>query len=122
MTLDARAESARGYMLIGIFYIHLMIPFAQSRADPANAMAAFVQIKLLAPHIAVFFFLSGFGARHIGKRPFAAMASQSLMLLLLATLSHAVGYWIGPFWYDPPGSWTEAGRQFIKPIILGTGY
>lgn len=122
MTLDPRAESARGYMLIGIFYMHLLMNFAESRANPENAMAAFVQIKLLAPHVAVFFFLSGFGARHIGKRPFQAMATQSLMLLVLASLSHVVGYWIGSFWFYPPANWHEAARQFIKPLVIGTGY
>lgn len=122
MTLDARMESARGYMLMGIFYVHLLITFAQSRADPADAVSAFIQIKLLAPHVSVFFFLSGSGARHIGKRSFQTIAAQSLALFGVSALLQIVGYWIGPFWHQPWAGWADALRQVIKPVLLGTGH
>lgn len=109
-------------MLMGIFYVHLLISFAQTRVDPADAAAAFVQIKLLAPHVAVFFFLSGSGARYIGKRAFPTILAQSLMLLLVAATLQVVGYAIGPFWHQPPAGWADAVRQMLKPILIGTGH
>lgn len=122
MTLDIRDETSRGYMLIGILYIHALIAFASTRADPAGATASFVQIKLLAPHVSVFFFLSGMGARNLGKRSFPSVVTQSLMLLLLASVSHAVGYWIGPFIQNPPQYWGGAVYGFAKPLVYATGY
>lgn len=122
MTLDPRIETARGYMLMGIFYVHLVICFAQTLSNPADAVSSFVQIKLLAPHVAVFFFLSGAGARYIGKRPFQPIAVQSLMLLILAAIMQVIGYAIGPLLHWPPATWSEVAQQMIKPILLGTGH
>lgn len=122
MTLDIRAEKARGYVLIAILYLHLLVTYVLTRGDPASAPIAFVQIKLLAPHVSVFFFLTGMGARGLGRRSLSSVLTQSLMLLLLAALSHAIGYWIGPFLHDPPVGLRATARDFLTPLVTGTGY
>ncbi|WP_448501135.1 acyltransferase family protein [Sphingomonas sp.] len=117
-----RDDVGRGLLLGGILYVHFVIAFAQTRTDPMGAVASFVQIKLLASHVAVFFVLAGMGARHIARRGWRSVTGQSLMLVVLAAFSHAIGYWIGPFVHNPPMFWGGAVYGLVKPIVSGTGY
>ncbi|MDG5489250.1 hypothetical protein NYR55_11555 [Sphingomonas sp. BGYR3] len=122
MTLDSRAERARGYVVMAILYVHLLGTFLLSRPDPSIAPLTFIQIKLLAPHVSVFFLLAGMSAPRLGQRGLASVLSQSVMLLLLAAVSHAIGYWIGPFLHDRPDSWSAIMDGFLRPLVTGTGF
>lgn len=122
MTLDIRNETARGYLLLSVFYLHSVYAFITAQPDPALAPAAFVQIKLLAPQVAVFFVLSGMGAPGLGRRSFSTLLGQSLMLVLLAAMSHVLGALaLGAIYGGFETPWTFA-KSVIKPLVYGTGY
>lgn len=121
MLLNATTDRARGYMLLGIIYLHSLIAFASAR-EPEAIMASFVQIKLLSPHVSVFFLLSGIGARHIARRRFAHIARQSAALILLATFSHLTGVLLATALHGPGGGFDEWLRMLVEPVVLGTGY
>ena len=120
MMLDAKTDRARGYMLLGIIYMHSLVAFASTRA-PEDVMASFVQIKLLAPHVSVFFLLSGMGARRIARRSAFQIARQSAALVLLAIISHLTGFLIQ---LAVGGAGTGYGDMLllVEPLFLGTGY
>lgn len=122
MTLDARADAARGYVLIGVFYLHILFALLKAAPDPAALPAAAIQIKLLAGHVSAFFFLSGMGARGLGQRSAESVAVQSIMLLALAALSHAGGFALDALIYGPPETARDLFRALVRPIVYGTGY
>jgi len=121
MMLDAKTDRARGYMLLGIIYMHALIAFASTRA-PEGVMASFVQIKLLAPHVSVFFLLSGMGARRIARRSVFQITRQSVALVLLAIISHVSGFLIQVAVEGTGGGFGRSLRMLVEPILLGTGY
>ncbi len=118
-----RGAVARGFLLIAVFYVHAMYGVFQSMgSDPGRAMAAGIQLKLLAPDVSAFFFLSGMAAPYFHRKGWAAALRPSITLLLLAALSHVVavgldmvidGVWYGPRWL---------AHRMLKPIVVGTGY
>lgn len=118
-----RQAIARGYLLICVFYVHALYGVFQSLgSDPSRAMLAGAQIKLLAPAVATFFFLSGMAAPNIHRKGWLAALKPSLTLLVLAAMGHVVAVlldmaiqqlWYGPVWFL---------RRLIKPIVLGVGH
>lgn len=118
-----RQAIARGYLLICVFYVHALYGvFHGLGSDPARAMLAGAQIKLLAPAVAAFFFLSGMAARNIHRKGWAAALKPSLTLLVLAALGHVIAVsldiavqqqWHGITWF---------ARRLLKPLILGVGH
>ncbi len=121
MNFDLRNETARGWMLITIFYGHLLAAQAGMMGSPANAPVTFVTLKLLAPHTDTFFFLSGMLAPAIGKKTFKAVLPQSLMLIFCAWASQVIGMIIGVSLYGGYPSIARFLRETVKPIIYGTG-
>lgn len=114
---------ARGFLLIAVFYVHALYGVFQSMdSDPTRAMMAGAQLKLLAPNVSAFFFLSGMAAPYFHRKGWSAALKPSLTLLILAAMSHVVAVginmaldpqWYGPYWF---------ARRMLKPIVLGTGY
>lgn len=115
-------DVVKGYLLLGVFYIHALYGVSQSFGDPMLAPAAGIQIKLLAPNVAVFFFLNGMQSAYIGKKSLLAILRQSLMLLVIAALSHVVAMLIDQ---SINGTYTQVrpfAKALVRPIIMGTGY
>lgn len=115
-------DVVKGYLLLGVFYMHALYGVSQSFGDPMLAPAASIQIKLLAPNVAVFFFLNGMQSTHIGKKSLLAILRQSLMLLVIAALSHVVAVLIDQ---GINGTYTQLrpfAKALVRPIVMGTGY
>ena len=118
-----RQVIARGYLLICVFYVHALYGVFQSLGgDPDRAMMAGVQLKLLAPDVSAFFFLSGMSARSFYRKGWLPALQPSLMLLILAALAHVVAVlldmavqqvWYGQVWFI---------RKMFKPIVFATSY
>lgn len=119
MTLDARAEAARGYLLLFVFYVHGLIAFALSRTDPAAALPAAVQIKLLAPQVGVFFLLSGMGSRALARRAPDTVAAQSVAMILLALASHVLAFLVAAPFYNSHETPVAFIKALIKPMVYG---
>ncbi|WP_150290581.1 acyltransferase family protein [Sphingobium estronivorans] len=122
MTLDARADAARGYVLLGVFHLHILFALLKLAPDPSAFSASLLQIKLLAGHVSAFFFLGGMGARGLKRRTVESVAMQSVMLLLLAVLSHFGGFALNALIYGPPATLHDLLRTLVRPILHGTGY
>ena len=122
MTLDPRSDVARGYLLMGVFYLHVLFAILKIAPDPAAVPGDAIQVKLLAGHVSAFFFLSGMGAPSLGRRSIESVITQSMMLLALAALSHVVGFLLGVLIYGPPDDARSLFRALIRPILYGTGY
>ncbi|MGC6401656.1 acyltransferase family protein [Sphingomonas sp. FW199] len=119
--LDPRADLARGYLMVGIVYMHMLFFYANTRASPTDAIATLIQIKLMAAHVACFFLLSGMGARQLKRRSLPSLLTHSLMLIALAAAVHGIAYWTGDFFHNPFYRWVSTLRQFAKPLLTGTG-
>ncbi|ODP36474.1 acyltransferase family protein [Sphingomonas turrisvirgatae] len=124
MTADGQRQAiARGYLLICVFYVHALYGVFQSLgSDPDRAMLAGVQIKLLAPAVSAFFFLSGMSAPFFYRKGWLTALKPSLTLIMLAALGHVIAVlldiaihqqWFGIAWF---------ARRMAKPILYGTGY
>ncbi|WP_176592708.1 hypothetical protein [Sphingobium sp. EM0848] len=122
MTLDARADAARGYILLGVFHLHILFALLKVAPDPSAFSASLLQIKMLAGHVSAFFFLGGMGARGLKRRTVESVAMQSIMLLLLAVLSHVGGFVLNALIYGPPATLHDLLRTLVRPILHGTGY
>ncbi len=109
-------------MLMGVFYLHVLFAMLKVVPDPMAVPAALIQVKLLAGHVSVFFFLSGMGAPGLKRRSAQSVAIQSVTLLALAALSHLGGVLISAIIYGPPESWRDLFRVLVRPIVYGTGY
>lgn len=119
---SAAMEVARGYLLIGVFYVHSLYGVIGTIGDPMNAPAAGLQMKLLAPNVAAFFFLNGMTSRYLANKPFRNALRHSLMLLLLAAGSHVVSMIVDQLLYQTHGSKRAFLRAMVEPLLLGTGY
>lgn len=112
-------DVARGYLLMCVFYIHAMIGVAQHMGD--NAWYSLIQLKLLAPDVSAFFFLSGMAAPALGKKGFVPVLRQSIVLLLFAIVSHVVGFLIMLAGVGFPTPW-DAVKGLARPLLIGTEY
>ncbi len=115
-------EIARGYLLIGVFYMHALYGVIGTIGDPMNAPVAGLQMKLLAPNVAAFFFLNGMTSRHLASKPFRNVFRHSLMLLILAMSSHVLAALIDQLLFRTHGSKRAFARALFEPLFLGTGY
>jgi peptidoglycan/LPS O-acetylase OafA/YrhL len=115
-------DVARGLLLLGVLHIHVLHWLVDHLADAGTARLAGLQIKLLTPHVALFFALSGMTSAELGNKSFAIVAQRSLLLILVAAFSHAIGvliqYALWRPWRDGVDPWAEV----LRPIVLGTGH
>lgn len=119
--LEARNEIARGYLLVGVFTLHGLGTMTGLITNPLNAPVSFALLKLLGPHVGMFFILSGISSRAIGKRSLHAVLQQSLMLILLTWVSESAGLVVENLLYGYYGSGLHFIKLLVKPLILGTG-
>jgi hypothetical protein len=122
LNIDKRNEIARGYILIGVFIMHLLFPLANQIGDPSKAPIAFALLKLFQPHVPVFFLLSGMSSRALGKRSLHSVLQQSFMLVLLCLASQAVGIVIANSLYGGYGTGSTFIKALIKPAIFGVDW
>jgi len=121
MILDSRNEVARGYLIICVIYVHILYVVQAVGVPAGSTPITDAQIKLLAPHVTAFFYLSGLTSRQIGKRTFASVAQNSLMLLMIAWVTHVVGLLAATAIYGGFATPRALFGALAKPVILGTG-
>lgn len=112
-------EAARGWLLLFVFFIHAMIGTAAYLGPNANATP--IILKVLAPDVSAFFFLSGMAAPALAAKGPMPVLRQSLVLVLFAVISHLVGFVIliaGQQFSSP----AAAAEALLVPLATGTGY
>jgi hypothetical protein len=116
------AEVARGLMLLGVLHIHALIATLDHFGDTANGRLAYLQIKLLAPNVAVFFALAGMSSRSLGAKAWPVVVQRSLMLVLLAWFSHVVGVVIQHTLWTPWPAALPLLKTLVRPLAYGIGH
>jgi hypothetical protein len=116
------AEVARGLMLLGVIYIHVLIATLDHFGDTLNGRLAYLQIKLLAPNVAVFFALAGMSSRLLGAKAWPVVVQRSLMLVLLAWLSHVVGVVIQHLLWTPWPAALPLLKTLLRPLAYGIAH
>ena len=84
-------EVARGIMLLWVLHVHAVYALLEHRPDADFALAGWLQIKVLAPHVVIFFALAGMTGKALADKAFAVVARRLLTLMLVAIASHVVG-------------------------------
>ena len=118
----APVEVGRGLLLLGVFHIHALYAALDHLGNGELARQAQWQIKALAPHVALYFALAGMTSRSLADKAWPLVIQRSLMLLLVALFSHALGVLILHALSTP---WTSAFDLLVeiaRPVIEGTGY
>ncbi len=115
-------EIGRGILIIFVFYVHSLYIYAGVVANPAAVAPAWFQLKILAPQVAVFFLLAGMTSHAIAERPLRVVLARSLMLVFLASASHAVGVLLETLLYPGDHPWSGLAGRLARPILHGTGY
>jgi hypothetical protein len=116
------AEVARGLMLLGVLHIHALIATLDHFGDSPNGRLAYLQIKLLAPNVAVFFALAGMSSRSLGAKLWPVAVQRSLMLVLLAWFSHLVGVVIQHMLWTPWPAALPLLKTLVRPLAYGIGH
>ena len=119
---DQRVEIARGVLLLGVFHIHALHALLDHLGDGSASRLAWLQIKLLSPHVVLFFALSGMTSTSLADKAFSIVASRSLMLVFVAALSHAIGVLSVYALWDPWPSTLNLLKALAGPIVFGTGH
>lgn len=119
---DQPVEIARAVLLLGVFHIHVLHWLAGHIGDPAVVDLAWLQIKLLTPHVVLFFALSGMTSTTLADKRLAVVVQRSLMLLLVAAFAHVIGVVIQYLLWRPWREGIELWADALRPIVLGTGH
>ncbi len=114
-------EFGRGLLLLGVFHVHLMYASIDHLGSDLARQAQW-QIKVLSPHVALFFALAGMTGRALPDKSWPAALHRSLMLLLVATFSHALGVLLLLGTGQSAGSGRAVLGALLRPIIDGTGH
>ncbi len=115
-------EIARGILLLGVFHIHALYALLERQGNADVAGLAWLQVKVLAPHIVLYFALSGMTSTALADKPLALVAKRSLMLMLVAVLSHIIGELLQFALWKPWESARDALTDMALPIVLGTDH
>ena len=115
-------EIGRGVLIVFVFYVHSLYALTGSTPDAQRFALAWFQLKVLAPQVAIFFLLAGMTSHSIAGRPLRVILARSLMLLLLAVVSHLVGAVLETLLYPGHFPWAGLPRRLAGPILYGTGY
>ncbi len=121
INFNVRNETARGCLLLAVFFVHSLYAYSFQVGDWKHAPLTFALVKLLAPQISIYFFLSGMSLRGIGKKSFRAVLPQSLMLLFLAWVSVGVGIIPNELLFNSVGTGLGFIKAMVKPMVYGTG-
>jgi hypothetical protein len=117
-----RNDIGRGILIVFVFYVHSLHALVGGAADPAMMPAAWLQLKILAPQVALFFLLAGMSSHRLHAKSLRSVLVRSLMLLFMAVLSHLIGAVLELLLYPSLHPWSGALRAVAGPILLGTGY
>ncbi len=109
-------------MLLGVLHIHALIATLDHFGDSANGRLAYLQIKLLAPNVAVFFALAGMSSRSLGAKAWPVVVQRSLMLVLVAWFSHVVGVFIQHLLWTPLPAALPLLKTLLRPLAYGIGH
>lgn len=118
---NARNEAARGYLLLGVFFIHCLYDATYFMTDWRQAPVSFALIKILSPLISIYFFLSGLSMQGIGKKSLRSLLPQSLMLIFVSWVSEGLAIIIRNLLYGGYGYGIQFIKAALKPIVYGTG-
>lgn len=121
MNFNARDEAVRGYLIIGVFFVHALWDSTFFVQHWQQAPVSFALAKLAAPYISIYFFLSGMSARNLRKKSFRSVLPQSLMLLFTAWVSEGLGIILQNLLFGGFGYGMQFIRSALKPIYDGTG-
>lgn len=121
-TQEQSIEIARGVLLLGVFHIHALHALIDHLGDTSNARLAWLQIKLLSGHVVLFFALSGLTSAALAERAPRVVLQRSLMLMLVAAGSHAIGVLILHALWQPWHSTFHLLSELVRPVVFGTGH
>jgi hypothetical protein len=119
---DQHVETARGILLLGVFHIHALYALLEHMGDADMAGLAWLQVKVLAPHVVLYFALSGMTSKALADKRLALVAARSQMLMLVAIFSHVIGELLQLALWKPWDSAQDALTDMALPIALGTGH
>jgi peptidoglycan/LPS O-acetylase OafA/YrhL len=119
---DLRLDIARGVMMLGVLHVHVLIALRPHTPDHGTLTILWAQVKLMAPQVALFFALAGMTGQSLSDRSLRHVASRSLMLVLVAAVSHVGGVAIQYGLWTSPTSAYGLARDIAKPLIYGSGH
>jgi hypothetical protein len=111
-------EIARGVVLVIVFHAHVLYALGSD----TRMTGAWLQLKIVAPAVALFFLLSGMSSQRIASKRLANVAVHSLFLQLLAVISHLIGVLLLAIFDGQFASPRSFAVGLLKPIVYGTGY
>jgi hypothetical protein len=121
LNFNVRNEIARGYLLLGVFFLHGLWFYTAPMSDWEAAPVPFSLLKLLGPEVSVYYLLTGMSLRGIGRKSFRAVLPQSLMLIFLAWVSEGFGIIAVQLLHGNYQAGLPFLRAAIKPMVYGTG-
>lgn len=111
-------EIARGLVLVLVFHAHVLYALGSD----ARMAGAWLQLKIMAPGVALFFVLSGMSSQGLASKRLGNVLVQSLFLHLLAIISHVIGFVLLALFDGQFASAWRFAVELLKPIVYGTGY
>jgi hypothetical protein len=121
LNFNARDEAVRGYLIIGVFFVHALWDSTFFVQHWWQTPLSFALAKLAAPYISIYFFLSGMSARNLRKKSFRSMLPQSLMLILTAWASEGFAIILQNLLFGGFGYGLPFIRAALRPMLYGTG-
>jgi hypothetical protein len=114
-------EVARGVLLLGVLHVHALYGLLPAVDGARDAAASLLQMKMLTPHVVLFFALAGMTSRRLGDKPLRTVMHQSLLLLFIGAATHVLGMLVEHALWLPWNGWRPLLRDVGKPLLLGTG-
>jgi peptidoglycan/LPS O-acetylase OafA/YrhL len=114
-------EIARGVLLLGVLHVHALYALLPAVDSTRDAAASLLQMKMLTPHVVLFFALAGMTSRRLGDKPLRAVMHQSLLLLFIGAATHVLGMLVEHALWLPWNGWRPLLRDVGKPLLLGSG-
>jgi hypothetical protein len=121
LNFNVRNEIARGYLLLGVFFMHGLWFYTAPMPDWHSAPIPFSILKLLGPDVSIYYLLTGMSLTGIGRKSFRAVLPQSLMLIFMAWVSEGLGIIAVQLLYGNYHAGLPFFKAAIKPMVYGTG-
>ena len=114
-------DIVRGALLVLVFQMHALYLFESTGGRTPDQYFWFqMVVKSLAPQVAAFFILAGMTSRQMLAKPFGHVLGRSLMLIVLAYVSHIVGVLMNAALYEPWNGVRALAHDIVKPLLHGT--
>jgi hypothetical protein len=108
-------------LLLGVLHVHALYALIPSLESPSDLTAAVVQMKMLTPHVVLFFALAGMTSRRLAGKSLRSVLQQSILLLLVGAAAHVLGTLVEHALWLPWNGWYPLLRDIGKPLLFGTG-